>query len=695
MKKVIFWFIFLFCTLMLSTAYGRTTANQTKSVSGEDRILVNNPPTNLTAYNTGRKIKLFWHAPAETVLSIPQSSFQKFVPSGITPDRNLISYKIYKNDALVATVPSSQVSYDDPLIEYSIYSYKVTALYSEGESVPSNIVTLETANPNYFPAASLRANSNKSHVNLEWEAADPFRWISWCNNSYGGSLGSATGSMVFTMAIRFTPIQLLEAGVVSRYIKKVKFRTGAANSSYQVAVWTGGSIQSYNPGALVSAQTVSSPVSNGWNEVTLEDSVEIQENQEVWIGVAISSNSGFPAGHDDTLCLNEYGNLLYMNGEWTTIYNYNNNFNNNWLIMAYVDNYLYPQTVRSDQSANTENCHPIPILTRDEDRSPDGYNIYRNEALVNQTPLSADTGSYLDANLEDGFYSYKIKAVYPQGESAPVSDTLTVSTITISNYPWAESFENDFPGNDWAVYDMNNDFLSWMHFDSQMYAHAGLKSAVCLSKDETNPSFQPNDWLISPRISINQDSLKLMYWVAASSPTFFNEHYAVYISNNGSLPENFSTPAFEETLTSNQYVQRMIDLSQYNGQNIYVAFRHFNTINQLMLRLDDIKIQTSTGSQDIIQNNLLSITAENYPNPFNPETTIQYYIPKNGFVTVDVYNVRGQIVKKLVNENQSTGKHQIIWKGTDQNDNTVGSGVYFYKIKTNNHTLMKKMLLVK
>lgn len=62
---------------------------------------------------------------------------------------------------------------------------------------------------------------------------------------------------------------------------------------------------------------------------------------------------------------------------------------------------------------------------------------------------------------------------------------------------------------------------------------------------------------------------------------------------------------------------------------------------------------------------------------------------------LDIYNIRGQKVKTLLNEHKEAGKHNIIWEGIDDNGKKVSSGVYFYKIKNGKFTATKKMILMK
>jgi len=84
-----------------------------------------------------------------------------------------------------------------------------------------------------------------------------------------------------------------------------------------------------------------------------------------------------------------------------------------------------------------------------------------------------------------------------------------------------------------------------------------------------------------------------------------------------------------------------------------------------------------------------------YPNPFNPSTIIRYALPKEGEVTVAVYDLRGRKVKTLFGGFQSAGYHTVQWDGTNEQGQAVTSGVYLYRIQTAGKTQSRKMLLLK
>ncbi len=87
--------------------------------------------------------------------------------------------------------------------------------------------------------------------------------------------------------------------------------------------------------------------------------------------------------------------------------------------------------------------------------------------------------------------------------------------------------------------------------------------------------------------------------------------------------------------------------------------------------------------------------SNNYPNPFNPETKIGYFILKACQVKLEVFNILGQRVRTLVDEVQTAGKKEVTWDGKGESGNEVASGVYFYKLETENFSQTKKMVLIR
>ncbi|HCA43370.1 MAG TPA: hypothetical protein DEP28_08985 [Bacteroidetes bacterium] len=82
--------------------------------------------------------------------------------------------------------------------------------------------------------------------------------------------------------------------------------------------------------------------------------------------------------------------------------------------------------------------------------------------------------------------------------------------------------------------------------------------------------------------------------------------------------------------------------------------------------------------------------SQNFPNPFNPVTTISYQIPTDGIVNLKVYDILGKEVATLVSEMKRAGSYQVVFNG-----NNLASGIYFYKIQSGNFNQVKRMMLIK
>jgi len=104
---------------------------------------------------------------------------------------------------------------------------------------------------------------------------------------------------------------------------------------------------------------------------------------------------------------------------------------------------------------------------------------------------------------------------------------------------------------------------------------------------------------------------------------------------------------------------------------------------------------TSVSEDDIVAGILRTELLGNFPNPFNPETTVKFALKADEHLVIDIYNTKGQRVKTLVNSSMKAGIHQIVWNGRDEGGNTVGSGIYFTRMIAGEHISIKRMLLMK
>jgi len=157
--------------------------------------------------------------------------------------------------------------------------------------------------------------------------------------------------------------------------------------------------------------------------------------------------------------------------------------------------------------------------------------------------------------------------------------------------------------------------------------------------------------------------------------------YNVYLDDMGTILETVGIDVFEYTYTGLVYgVDYVAGVSAVYDDGVSVIVEVPFTFNG------------TEGDEIVIVATKLH---GNYPNPFNPVTNIAYSIKTAGKVTLEVYNIKGQLVKTLVNEVMETGDHTAIWNGKDNTGKSVSSGVYFYKMKAGNYTATNKMILMK
>jgi hypothetical protein len=114
---------------------------------------------------------------------------------------------------------------------------------------------------------------------------------------------------------------------------------------------------------------------------------------------------------------------------------------------------------------------------------------------------------------------------------------------------------------------------------------------------------------------------------------------------------------------------------------------------------DDVTLTRVSGTTSVerVADGLPKVLelANNYPNPFNPSTVIQYGVPRATNVSLVIYNILGQHVRTLVDQPQNAGRFVVTWDGRDNFGRGVGSGVYFYRLSAGQTVLVKKMLLLK
>ena len=135
--------------------------------------------------------------------------------------------------------------------------------------------------------------------------------------------------------------------------------------------------------------------------------------------------------------------------------------------------------------------------------------------------------------------------------------------------------------------------------------------------------------------------------------------------------------------------------AQKKAANAINSIHFVNNMTGWAVGNDGLILKTVSGGVTNLQNISSEIPTsfslgQNYPNPFNPSTTIKFDIPKSANVKISVFDITGKEIETLVNEKLNAGTYQTEWNGM-----SYSSGVYFYKMITNNYTETKRMLLIK
>ncbi|CAG1772904.1 hypothetical protein BAC2_03221 [uncultured bacterium] len=116
--------------------------------------------------------------------------------------------------------------------------------------------------------------------------------------------------------------------------------------------------------------------------------------------------------------------------------------------------------------------------------------------------------------------------------------------------------------------------------------------------------------------------------------------------------------------------------------------------------LRDVSKVTFTGLTEVRDDRVLGVVRDlsllqNFPNPFNPTTTIEYQLPVAGTVQIRMFNLAGQLVRVLDEGYRSAGTHSMVWDGSDEAGRTLASGVYVYQIAFGNDRIAKKLVFLK
>jgi archaellum component FlaG (FlaF/FlaG flagellin family) len=346
-----------------------------------------------------------------------------------------------------------------------------------------------------------------------------------------------------------------------------------------------------------------------------------------------------------------------------------------------------------------------------------GYDSY--SATTDATGLFTITGVYV-SNV------YELRIV-KSGYLVYVDENVEVGLINLTLEPilmvpriveFSQGFEDtQFPPTGWFLGPNNAQGRNWMKNltlnpnPAGIAANTGTGCAISESW-HNDVVISANNYLVSPYITLppNATGVTLSWFIATQDRDYPVETYSIYITTEELTPIGTTVPItafegstsiFSETLGQANFTwqQRTIDITKFAGQSFHLAWRHHNAVDQFIIKLDDIELVYGLSPDEISDSDKIvvkkSSLAANYPNPFNPTTTISFDLAVSGHVSIDVFNIRGQKVTTLVNDEFNAGPHTVNWNGVDSNGRSVSSGIYFYRMTTDDFTSTRKMILMK
>lgn len=290
----------------------------------------------------------------------------------------------------------------------------------------------------------------------------------------------------------------------------------------------------------------------------------------------------------------------------------------------------------------------------------DAEEVAITDAVITFAGETYDAGDYEITEVIPGTYSYKVSKVgylsaYGSVEVVDADVTIDVTLVEGSamSLPFSEDFEVEDPAETpdtylpegWLAIDSDGDEFNWYWGFRATDSNGSMRSESYDSA--TTDPLTPDNWLITPAIDMNTEetSITLSFKVAptASTSAYRQEHYSVLISTTDTELESFET-IYEETLETTAtnwiYVEKKVDLTDYMGQIVYIAFRHHDVTDMDRITLDDVMVYAGGISADIQPIADIKV----FPNPFRDYITIAN---ASSVDRVVITNIIGQTVMNL------------------------------------------------
>ena len=412
----------------------------------------------------------------------------------------------------------------------------------------------------------------------------------------------------------------------------------------------------------------------------------------------VALTSGFATGFTPTFAIIGYNNKVYYDAY--TFDNFVTALNlaiDEFYRPIYVEN---PIGNKNFMSTFNEDIDLNSVFTEAEG-NPMTFSITGNS---NPGVVTANiTGNILTLSGTCGDIAESSISVQAVSGENTATDKFIVNSYDPSSFTYMESgFESSFPPPFWEIKyntsadgglngsnltDPNPSEPKWMQntpttpsYGSD-YIHSGNYSALI---KYWAPDF---NWLIMPEMQLDYNDYSLKFWVWYSSSSYETKFHVLVDDGTKGWASILDWDAADPDNTYDSEV--ILSLADYVGKTIRIAFV-YEYSDGYEMALDDIRVESPSGIENAAGVPKEIALHQNYPNPFNPSTKISFSLPETSKAKLSVFNHKGELVRSVFEGVFYKGNHDYEFNGSD-----LSSGIYFYKLETNESSYMKKMIMLK
>ena len=497
--------------------------------------------------------------------------------------------------------------------------------------------------------------SDTLNVNVrEWNWGNEMSYSE--NSAYVSAIGTGSG---ITWGVRF-PASLMAN---RNYLENVKYYS-TYDGHVTVKVYQTAPNGTPATSGLLYQHVYTVTAANDYITLPIFDQVQLNTAQDLWI-VMESNDIGYPAT-GAAFCGDPNGSYVCLNGVWDLIFNFQTGFDYTWMIKATTSETVPAMQVAIDGPANGRTGQNLTFTASGPAAASFAW------TFDGGTPATA-TGNSANVSFADGGNHTITLTATLNGETATASATVSILECSVQSLPFTCGFEASENYDCWTFIDADGDGYGW---DLEYWAgtnavRTGSAAAASASYINYIGVLTPDNWMITPQLQIPAEGATLNYYVRTYQQEYPDDFYAVLVSTTGTNTADFTHTIYSGTAAQASYYLKSFDLSAFAGQNIYIAFRHYNCTDVFWMLIDDLQV---IAGQHAGISNVSDANVELYPNPVANVLNIQ----AEGVQEVSVIDVNGRTIMTEKNVNTI-------------NMSNLANGVYFVRVITTDGVSTQKI----